>query len=153
MKLRWPRTSGRAMFKSVAQGDEISSSRPAQLALSDWLVNKLADLARGRLTELELNAWAHEASSTEIAYLRGRIRLNHQDLPGAREVFLSGLQIEPESALFYHGLGLAERAQGNRDGALKCFREALQRAPQFTAALVDEGLVHLEVGATEDGTD
>jgi tetratricopeptide (TPR) repeat protein len=64
------------------------------------------------------------------------------------ESFKKALELDPDYASSYNGLGEAYRLADNLDGAIDCWEKALQLKPDFEEALYSLGLAHFDKGET-----
>ena len=76
---------------------------------------------------------ARYPETAQCHYARGAIRLHRQDFEGARADFSHVLEIQPESAIVHHRLGLALEGLGRLDQARASYGRALQLGYQGAA--------------------
>ncbi len=84
---------------------------------------------------------------------RAQVRLRSSDRAGARRDLTDALRLYPESPAVYNFLGVLEAEEGAYARAEVLFREAVQRAPQYTDACLNLGRLYQEnTGKDADAT-
>jgi len=62
------------------------------------------------------------------------------------EYYKKAIELDPEYAAPYHGLGHAYREEGNLEGTIYCWEKALEADPGFSKALFDLAQAYLNTG-------
>ncbi len=62
------------------------------------------------------------------------------------EYFKKAIELDPEYAAPYHGLGHAYKQEGNLEGVIYCWEKALEVEPNFSKALFDLATIYLNTG-------
>ncbi|MDH4270376.1 MAG: sulfatase-like hydrolase/transferase [Candidatus Aminicenantes bacterium] len=62
------------------------------------------------------------------------------------EYYRKAIELDPEYAAPYYGLGHAYRQQGNMEGAISCWGKALEADPHFTQAHLDLAMAYFNTG-------
>ena len=65
-------------------------------------------------------------------------------------VMRKGIQLYPNEARFYYGLGIALDALGKKEDAITAYRKTIQLDPKFAAAYNNLGLVLSDLGKNEE---
>jgi tetratricopeptide (TPR) repeat protein len=78
--------------------------------------------------------------------ISGDQRYQHGDINGAMEEFKKALALNPDNVNVHNSLGVCYGVVGAYDTALRCFADALERAPKDLMALYNAGLVHWILG-------
>ena len=69
----------------------------------------------------------------------------------ARDLLSKLLQMRPQNVEYWTLLGVCYRRQGKRAAALKCFKEAVERDPEYRNALINLAETLCEVGKATEG--
>jgi arylsulfatase A-like enzyme/Flp pilus assembly protein TadD len=62
------------------------------------------------------------------------------------EYYKKAIELDPDYAAPYYGLGHAYRQQGNLEGAIYCWKKALETNPDFSQVRLDLAMAYLNIG-------
>jgi protein O-GlcNAc transferase len=91
----------------------------------------------GRLAEAEAGyrtILAREGENAEALHLLGLLVLDNGDAAAGQALIARALAKQPWKSALHSDLGLAYRALGEEDSAIRCFRKALKLQPTLVAA-------------------
>ena len=129
---------------------------PAPWRWSEWLDGQLVGLGAGEfkgVADEAARGVAQQPDALETIYLAGRRELARGEIASALSRFSDAVSRHADAPLLYHGLGLAQAQSGDTRAAISSFERALDHAPSFVEALVDQGTLQRELGKSEEAYD
>ncbi len=128
----------RKAFKGAIEQDPAKAKDIAEICLEKGNAEEAEEYFRRsmardpkNLTPQEIKEYVHIANRLGIALRRqGKVK-------EAIEEYQKACQLAPDDEAIYYNMGKAYLSIGNRDKAAKCFRKALELAPDFEEARVE----------------
>ncbi len=131
-------------------------AQPAPWRWTEWLNAQLAQLGEAAFEGVADEAQARlsqQPEDVEAIYLAGRLELARGEAARALSRFTAAASRQADAPLLLHGLGLAQAQCGQVREAAASLGRAIECAPTFVEALVDQGILQRTLGASEEAYD
>lgn len=92
---------------------------------------------RAQLNEISHTYWTLDGTATPIAWYSGMMRFAQRDMAGAARDFDEAVRVNPYHAYSLSNVGVCKNLNGDKAGAIKYFRLALDYSPGFPDAALN----------------